>query len=71
MTSKTAKHEDFHGKEYQFYILKALKNGEGEHDFRLMGRRARVVNSLSIDEELANKLVDACTDVIDKHFGGE
>ena len=70
MTSKTAKHEDFHGKEYQFYILKALKNGEGEHDFRLMGRRARVVNSLSIDEELANKLVDACNDIIIEHSSG-
>ncbi len=66
--SKTAKFEDFYGKEYQFYILKALKNGEGDHDFRLNNRRLNVFSSLSIDEDLAIKLNDAFDDVIEKHL---
>ena len=70
MARKIAKHEDFYGKEYQLFILKALKNGEGEHDFCLDGRRAVVRLSSSIDEELANKLVDACNDIIIEHFRG-
>ena len=68
MARKVAKFEDFYGKEYQLYILKALKNGEGEQDFCLDGRRASVVLSSSLDEELAKKLVDACDDVIIEHF---
>ena len=70
MAGKIAKFEDFYGKEYQLYILKALKNGEGEHDFCLDGRRAGVVLASSLDEELANKLVDVCNDVIIEHFRG-
>ena len=68
--SKTAKLEDFYGKEYQFYILKALKNGEGEHDFRLDNRRVNVFSSLSIDEGLAIKIREAVSDVIEKHKMG-
>jgi hypothetical protein len=71
MAGKVAKFEDFYGKEYQLYILKALKNGEGEHAFCHDGRRVVPVLSSPIDEELANKLVDACNDLITKHLGGE
>ena len=69
MARKIAKSEDFYGKEY--HILKALKNGEGEHAFCHDGRRVVPVLSSPIDEELANKLVDACNDLITKHLGGE
>jgi len=67
--TKIAKHEDFYGKEYQLFILKALKNGEGEHAFRLMGRRVQVRVSSPLDEELANKLADACNDLMIEHEG--
>jgi hypothetical protein len=68
--SKTAKLEDFYGKEYQFYILQALKNGEGEHDFRHDNRRLNVFSSSSIDEDLAIKIREAVCDVIEKHKMG-
>ena len=67
--TKIAKHEDFYGKEYQLFILKILKNGEGEHDFRFWGRRVQVRVSSPLDEELANKLADACNDLMIEHEG--
>ena len=65
--TKIAKHEDFYGKDHQLFIFKVLKNGEGEHDFRLMGRRVGVRLSSPLDEELANILVNACNDLMIEH----
>ena len=62
--TKIAKHEDFGGKDHQLFILEVLKNGEGEHNFRLMGRRVAVRLSSPLDEELANILINACDDLM-------
>ena len=59
--NKTAKLEDFYGYGYQFYILKALKNGEGEHDFRHDNRRVSIFSSSTLDEDRAIKLRNAFT----------
>ena len=65
--TKIAKHEDFYGKDHQLFIFKVLKNGEGEHDFRLMGRRVEVRVSSPLDEEFANILVNACNYLMIEH----
>tara|TARA_R100001244_G_scaffold120990_1_gene90610 strand:+ start:549 stop:767 length:219 start_codon:yes stop_codon:yes gene_type:complete len=67
MPKKTiAKFEDFYGKEYQIFIFKALKNGEGEHEYIKDGRRVLISFSSPIDEKLAKKVMDFCDQELEK-----
>ena len=66
--TEIAKHETMYGKQYQFLIFEALKNGEGVHDERYQGRRMDIKTGISCNQELFDKLVKATNKVITEHM---
>ena len=66
--SKTARLDHYSGSPYWLVIYEALKDGEGEHDYRVQSTRARQAFSCLCDQELFDKVNKTLKELLEKHY---